>query len=102
MISSDSDPIDPRVDFWLAHASEGRRIGSTEKASLPHLRGISGGGVWRPITSKILLRPDRRLQLAGIETGFNPGSWIRCRRWEVAGRILVRVTRVDSSSETPT
>jgi len=87
----DSEPVDPRIDFFLDHPTEGRRFGAREAERFPDIRGISGCGVWVLLPPPALAVPfESRLSFTGIETGFGSGGgkWIRCRRVDAAIELL--------------
>jgi hypothetical protein len=97
-LGMENDPIDPEADLWISHAPQESRTFGThgDDSPMPVLFGISGGVVWKLVDSPIVLSDRQRLRLVGVQTGYRPGKWIRCRRWSVVHRLLNEFTEFGS------
>jgi hypothetical protein len=77
-------PIDPDVDLFFLYDDVAKDEDGDEVTS-PHLRGVSGGGVWEVLEARSgLWTAEKHLRLVGVQSSAIHGEWFRAKSAIVA------------------
>lgn len=75
-----SGVVDPNIDLFFLHDEVAEDEDGVQISS-PHLRGVSGGGIWEILDAKPgeLWTAEKNMRLVGIQSSTIHGEWLRAK-----------------------